>query len=85
MSQFKTEPGCMLFVQNLMNLLVDEDYATEEPSDQSQITGSAIAVFSTDATVASKTNSARPSHFFTTGLTQNLEAKLILKKMMRQY
>ncbi|CAL5183268.1 unnamed protein product [Lathyrus oleraceus] len=38
MSQFKTEPGCMLFVQNLMNLFVDEDYATEEPSDQSQTT-----------------------------------------------
>ncbi|CAI8591334.1 unnamed protein product [Vicia faba] len=38
MSQFKTEPGCMLFVQNLMNLFVDEDNATEEPSDQSQTT-----------------------------------------------
>ncbi|KAG4948332.1 hypothetical protein JHK86_041571 [Glycine max] len=38
MSQFKTEPGCMLFVQNLMNLFVDEGNALEEPSDQSQTT-----------------------------------------------
>ncbi|KOM53920.1 hypothetical protein LR48_Vigan09g257900 [Vigna angularis] len=38
MSQFKTEPGCMLFVQNLINLFVDEGNAVEEPSDQSQTT-----------------------------------------------
>ncbi|KAG4960604.1 hypothetical protein AAZX31_13G236600 [Glycine max] len=38
MSQFKTEPGCMLFIQNLMNLFVDEGNALEEPSDQSQTT-----------------------------------------------
>ena len=38
MSQFKTEPGCMLFIQNLMNLFVDEGNASEEPSDQSQTT-----------------------------------------------
>jgi DNA polymerase phi len=38
MSRFKTEPGCMLFVQNLMNLFVDEDNTLEEPSDQSQTT-----------------------------------------------
>lgn len=38
MSQFKTEPGCMLFIQNLMNIFVDEGNALEEPSDQSQTT-----------------------------------------------
>ncbi|XP_045811731.1 rDNA transcriptional regulator pol5-like [Trifolium pratense] len=38
MSRFKTEAGCMLFVQNLMNLFVDEDNTLEEPSDQSQTT-----------------------------------------------
>lgn len=38
MSQFKTEPGCMLFIQNLMNLFVNEDNVSEEPSDQSQTT-----------------------------------------------
>ncbi|XP_019419265.1 PREDICTED: DNA polymerase V [Lupinus angustifolius] len=38
MSQFKTEAGCMLFIQNLMNLFVDEGNALEEPSDQSQTT-----------------------------------------------
>ncbi|KAL2342030.1 hypothetical protein Fmac_009970 [Flemingia macrophylla] len=38
MSQFRTEPGCMLFIQNLMNLFVDEGNALEEPSDQSQTT-----------------------------------------------
>lgn len=38
MSQFKTEPGCMLFIQNLMNLFVDEGNVSEEPSDQSQTT-----------------------------------------------
>lgn len=38
MSQFKTERGCLLFNQNLMNLFVDENNALEEPSDQSQTT-----------------------------------------------
>ncbi|CAJ1961392.1 unnamed protein product [Sphenostylis stenocarpa] len=38
MSQFQTEPGCMLFIQNLMNLFVDEGNTQEEPSDQSQTT-----------------------------------------------
>ncbi|XP_028782169.1 rDNA transcriptional regulator pol5 [Neltuma alba] len=38
MSHFKTEPGCMLFIQNLLNLFVDEGNAQEEPSDQSQTT-----------------------------------------------
>ncbi|KAF8404757.1 hypothetical protein HHK36_009646 [Tetracentron sinense] len=35
---FKTGSGCMLFVQNLMSMFVDEGRATEEPSDQSQTT-----------------------------------------------
>ncbi|KAI4299194.1 hypothetical protein L6164_032675 [Bauhinia variegata] len=38
MAQFKTELGCMLFIQNLINLFVDEGNAVEEPSDQSQTT-----------------------------------------------
>ncbi|KAK4254145.1 hypothetical protein QN277_009565 [Acacia crassicarpa] len=47
MSHFKTEPGCMLFIQNLLNLFVDEGNAQEEPSDQSQTTdeNSEIASF----------------------------------------
>ncbi|KAK9044043.1 hypothetical protein V6N11_072365 [Hibiscus sabdariffa] len=36
MEKFKTETGCMLFVQNLINLFLDEGHASEEPSDQSQ-------------------------------------------------
>ncbi|KAL4320292.1 hypothetical protein GQ457_18G015480 [Hibiscus cannabinus] len=38
MAEFKTETGCMLFVQNLINLFLDEGHASEEPSDQSQTT-----------------------------------------------
>lgn len=38
MAEFQTESGCMLFVQNLMSLFVDESHASEEPSDQSQTT-----------------------------------------------
>jgi DNA polymerase phi len=37
-TEFKTESGCMLFIQNLMNMFVDEGNASEEPSDQSQTT-----------------------------------------------
>lgn len=38
MAGFKTESGCMLFIQNLTDLFVDEGNASEEPSDQSQTT-----------------------------------------------
>lgn len=38
MSEFKTETGCILFIQNLMNIFVDESQTSEEPSDQSQTT-----------------------------------------------
>jgi DNA polymerase phi len=38
MAGFKTESGCMLFIQNLTDLFVDESNASEEPSDQSQTT-----------------------------------------------
>ncbi|XWS39815.1 hypothetical protein CRYUN_Cryun18bG0087000 [Craigia yunnanensis] len=38
MAEFKTETGCMLFVQNLINLFLDEGHVSEEPSDQSQTT-----------------------------------------------
>ncbi|XP_068320900.1 rDNA transcriptional regulator pol5-like [Pyrus communis] len=38
MSDFRTESGCMLFIQNLLNMFLDEKHATEEPSDQSQTT-----------------------------------------------
>ncbi|CAI0539658.1 unnamed protein product [Linum tenue] len=38
LADFKTESGCMLFIQNLMNLFVDEGNASDEPSDQSQTT-----------------------------------------------
>ncbi|KAJ4964300.1 hypothetical protein NE237_024239 [Protea cynaroides] len=37
-AEFKTGSGCMLFVQNLMNMFVDEVPAVDEPSDQSQTT-----------------------------------------------
>ncbi|KAF9665861.1 hypothetical protein SADUNF_Sadunf16G0168800 [Salix dunnii] len=37
-TEFKTESGCMLFIQNLMNMFVDEGHSSEEPSDQSQTT-----------------------------------------------
>ncbi|KAM0933020.1 putative DNA-directed DNA polymerase [Dioscorea sansibarensis] len=36
--KFKTGSGCLLFVQNLMSLFVDEGALTDEPSDQSQTT-----------------------------------------------
>ncbi|KAL6269884.1 hypothetical protein ACE6H2_026795 [Prunus campanulata] len=38
MADFRTETGCMLFIQNLLNMFVDESHASEEPSDQSQTT-----------------------------------------------
>lgn len=38
MADFKTESGSMLFVQDLVNMFVDEGQASEEPSDQSQTT-----------------------------------------------
>ncbi|XP_043711070.1 rDNA transcriptional regulator pol5-like [Telopea speciosissima] len=37
-AEFKTGSGCMLFVQNLMNMFVDESPTVDEPSDQSQTT-----------------------------------------------
>ncbi|MCL7038169.1 hypothetical protein MKW94_015597 [Papaver nudicaule] len=36
--EFNTESGCMVFVQNLVSMFVDEGAASEEPSDQSQTT-----------------------------------------------
>ncbi|XP_065870182.1 uncharacterized protein [Euphorbia lathyris] len=38
MAEFKTEAGCMLFIQNLMDMFVDGGHALEAPSDQSQTT-----------------------------------------------
>ncbi|XP_052191832.1 uncharacterized protein LOC127801057 isoform X2 [Diospyros lotus] len=38
MAEFKTESGCLLFIQNLMNMFLDEGTASDEPSDQSQTT-----------------------------------------------
>lgn len=38
MAGFKTESGCMLFMQNLTSMFVDEDLDSDEPSDQSQTT-----------------------------------------------
>lgn len=38
MADFQTESGCMLFIQNLLNMFVDERHASDEPSDQSQTT-----------------------------------------------
>lgn len=38
MSEFKTESGCMLLIQNLVDMFLDEARASEEPSDQSQTT-----------------------------------------------
>ncbi|CAN1286889.1 hypothetical protein LINPERPRIM_LOCUS19441, partial [Linum perenne] len=38
LAEFKTESGCLLFIQNLANLFVDESNASDEPSDQSQTT-----------------------------------------------
>ncbi|KAI3913610.1 hypothetical protein MKW92_038254 [Papaver armeniacum] len=36
--EFNSESGCMVFVQNLVSMFVDEGAASEEPSDQSQTT-----------------------------------------------
>ncbi|PIN03112.1 putative MYB-binding protein [Handroanthus impetiginosus] len=38
MADFKTESGCILFIQNLMTMFLDEGHSSEEPSDQSQTT-----------------------------------------------
>ncbi|KAG8368547.1 hypothetical protein BUALT_Bualt15G0056900 [Buddleja alternifolia] len=38
MAEFKTESGCILFIQNLMTMFLDEGLSSEEPSDQSQTT-----------------------------------------------
>ncbi|MCD7451609.1 hypothetical protein HAX54_012871 [Datura stramonium] len=38
MAEFKTESGCMLLIQNLVDMFLDEARASEEPSDQSQTT-----------------------------------------------
>ncbi|GLT70330.1 hypothetical protein SLA2020_424240 [Shorea laevis] len=38
MTEFKTETGCMLFIQNLTKMFIDEGQVSEEPSDQSQTT-----------------------------------------------
>ncbi|CAN1827441.1 hypothetical protein LINPERHAP1_LOCUS31934 [Linum perenne] len=38
LAEFKTESGCLLFIQNLANLFVDESNASDEPSDHSQTT-----------------------------------------------
>ncbi|KAL2936701.1 rDNA transcriptional regulator pol5 [Bienertia sinuspersici] len=35
---FTTESGCMLFLQNLTSMFVNEDHDSDEPSDQSQTT-----------------------------------------------
>ncbi|KAL1336158.1 hypothetical protein AAHE18_10G041900 [Arachis hypogaea] len=48
MSHFKTEAGCLLFIQSLMNLFVDEGSASEEPSDQSQTTDENSEIGSVD-------------------------------------
>ncbi|KAF5206015.1 Dna polymerase v family [Thalictrum thalictroides] len=36
MAEFNTGSGCMLFVQNLVSMFVEEGHEAEEPSDQSQ-------------------------------------------------
>ncbi|KAF8013874.1 hypothetical protein BT93_I1667 [Corymbia citriodora subsp. variegata] len=38
LAEFQTESGCMLFIQSLTNMFVDDGPASEEPSDQSQTT-----------------------------------------------
>ncbi|XP_044491114.1 uncharacterized protein LOC123215113 isoform X2 [Mangifera indica] len=38
MAEFRTESGYSLFIQNLVNMFVDEGPTSEEPSDQSQTT-----------------------------------------------
>ncbi|KAL8159806.1 hypothetical protein V2J09_001343 [Rumex salicifolius] len=39
MASFTTESGCMLFIQKLTTMFVDEDHVSDEPSVQSQTTG----------------------------------------------
>ncbi|KAE9595052.1 putative DNA-directed DNA polymerase [Lupinus albus] len=56
MSQFKTEAGCMLFIQNLMNLFVDEGNVLEEPSDQSQTTDENSEIGSAEDKDSPRTN-----------------------------
>lgn len=38
MSDFKTESGCILFIQSLTTMFLDEGHCSDEPSDQSQTT-----------------------------------------------
>ncbi|XP_016490689.2 uncharacterized protein LOC107810425 [Nicotiana tabacum] len=38
MAEFKTESGCMLLIQNLVDVFLDEGHASDEHSDQSQTT-----------------------------------------------
>lgn len=38
LADFSTESGCMLFIQSLQDMFVDESHPSEEPSDQSQTT-----------------------------------------------
>ncbi|KAL3538735.1 hypothetical protein ACH5RR_002101 [Cinchona calisaya] len=38
MSEFKSESGSLLFIQELVDMFLDEGHASEEPSDQSQTT-----------------------------------------------
>lgn len=38
MAEFKTESGCMWFIQSLISMFLDEGQVSEEPSDQSQTT-----------------------------------------------
>ncbi|RDX84469.1 pol5, partial [Mucuna pruriens] len=56
MSQIKTVPGCMLFIQNLMNLFVDEGNPLEEPSDQSQTTDENSEIGSVEDKDSPRTN-----------------------------
>ncbi|KAK7302610.1 hypothetical protein RJT34_13502 [Clitoria ternatea] len=56
MSHFKSELGCMLFIQNLTNLFVDEGDALEEPSDQSQTTDENSEIGSVEDKDSPRTN-----------------------------
>ncbi|KAL6515374.1 hypothetical protein OROHE_019006 [Orobanche hederae] len=38
MSDFENESGCIIFIQSLMAMFLDEGHSSEEPSDQSQTT-----------------------------------------------
>lgn len=38
MSDFKTESGCILLIESLTTMFLDEGHSSEEPSDQSQTT-----------------------------------------------